>query len=353
MVFVMAKAVKLPSGNWRVQASVSLNGQKLKRSFTASTARKAENEAEEWQLHCKMIGSDYTTMTVEEAIQSYIDANERNLSPSTVREYKRILDKDMQDLMHKKLFQLTCPIINTSMNKALETLSPKTIKNRYSLLKTVLSVYYPDFVWAIKYPKQHKKKKRTYSHLYISQILNAIRNSDFELEVYLGMLSMRESEIGGLKFSDVDFEEKYLDISRSKLLNKNNEYVIIDFNKTEDSSRRVYLPSYVVYLIKERQKISNCEYISTVNPNQYWKRLNKITKNNNVEKLKFHELRHIYSSLTSSLGIDQQIRMENGGWSNAAIMDGTYRHSMSEAQETANKKMEEYFANATANTLPM
>ena len=348
----MAKAKKHPGGSWRVQASVTLNGQMFKRSFTATTARKAEAEANEWQDHIKMIGSDSTRMTVSEAIRQYIDSNEGDLSPSTVREYERILKNDMQDLMDKKLFQLTCPIIKNSMNKASENLSPKTVKNRYSLLKTVLSVYYPDFVWAVKYPKQRKKKKRAYSHLYISQILNAIRSTDFELEVYLGMLSMRESEIGGLMFLDVNFEERYLDISRAKLLNKNNEYVIVDFNKTEDSTRRVYLPTYVVYLLKERQKISHGEYVSTVNPNQYWKRLNKIMQNNNVEKLKFHELRHIYSSLTSALGIDQQIRMENGGWSNAAIMDGTYRHGMSEAQESANKKMEEYFSNATTKANP-
>lgn len=349
----MAKAKKLPSGNWRVQAAITINGEQLKRSFTATTARKAEAEAEEWQKHCRMIGSDFTYMTVSEAIRHYIDTNEKNLSPSTVREYERILEKDMQDLMDKKLFQLTCPLIKASMNQVSEHLAPKTIKNRYSLLQTVLSVYYPDFVWAIKYPKQPKKKKRAYSHVYIQQILNAIKGTDFELEVYLGMLSMRESEIGGLRFDDVNTEEAYLDISRSKLLNKNGEYVIVDFNKTEDSSRRIYLPSYVVYLIKERQKKATGEYISTVNPNQYWKRLNQIMQKHAVEPLKFHELRHIYSSLTSALGIDQQIRMENGGWSNAAIMDRTYRHGMSEAQETANKKMEEYFSNATANTLPM
>jgi integrase len=79
-----------------------------------------------------------------------------------------------------------------------------------------------------------------------------------------------------------------------------------------------------------------------VNPNRYWQKLNAILRKNNIEELGFHKLRHIYSSLTSDLGIDSQVRMENGGWSNEHIMNGTYRHSLTEAQLEANTKMNAY-----------
>ena len=42
----------------------------------------------------------------------------------------------------------------------------------------------------------------------IKQILQAIRGTDFELEIYLGFLSMRRSEIGGLKWQDVNLQKK-------------------------------------------------------------------------------------------------------------------------------------------------
>jgi integrase len=136
--------------------------------------------------------------------------------------------------------------------------------------------------------------------------------------------------------------ERYVDIERAKILNKNGEYEVVNYNKTDDSARRVYLPSYVVGLLIARNKGKQSDYVTNINPNRFWDKLNQITKRNKIEKLKFHELRHIYSSLTSALGIDIQVRMENGGWSNSAIMDGTYRHSMSEAQEEANEKMNDY-----------
>ena len=338
----MAKAKQLPSGTWRVQAKVTINGQSITRSFSAATAREAEREADVWQKHCKMIGSDYTRMTVKEAILNYIKVNHGRLSPSTVLEYDRIANNDMLDIIDKPLYTLTCPMIQHSISKALVKLSPKTIKNRYSLLQTVLAVYYPDFVWAVNYPKQKKPPKKAFSHTYIKNIFNALAGTDFEVECYLGMLSMRASEIAGAKWEDIDYKNKTLHVCRAKLRNKNKEYEIVNYTKTELSDRIIYLPDYVCTILKHRQEQSNSEYVSSVTPNRYWQKFNAILKKNNIEGLGFHKLRHIYSSLTSDLGIDSQIRMENGGWSNENIMNGSYRHSITEAQKDANTKMNVY-----------
>ncbi len=338
----MAKAKQLPSGMWRVQARATINGESMVRSFTAPTAKEAEAEAEKWQKHCRIIGSDYTRMTVSEAITNYIEINQHRLSPSTIMGYNIILKNNMQDIIDKPLYTLTCPLIQRSVNAASESLSPKTIKNVYGLLKTVLNVYYPDFIWSINYPKQKRDKKKHFSHAYIRSIFKALAGTDFEVECYLGMLSMRASEIAGTKWTDIDYKNKTLHVCRAKLKNKDGKFEICDRTKTEMSDRIIYLPDYVIGILKARQKNSKSEFVSSVNPNRYWQKLNAILKKNNIEALGFHKLRHIYSSLTSDLGIDAQIRMENGGWSNEYIMNGTYRHSLSEAQKSANAKMNAY-----------
>lgn len=349
----MAKAKQLASGSWRVQACVVINGEKRRRSFTASTAKEAEKAAAEWQGHCRMIGGDLTRMTVKEAILYYIEVYGKDLSPTTIREYNRIAENDMTDIINKPLYSLTCPIIKMSMNKALDTLSPKTVKNRYGLLRRILTVFHPGFIWAIEYPKQRKSPKRMFSNEYIRQICAAVKGTRIELESYLGMLSMRESEIAGAKWEDVDFKNKTLRICRTKLLNKDNEYVVVDRTKTDASERTIYLPDYVVGLLKVRRKKTTGEYISTMLPHQYWDTLNYILKRWNIEHLRFHDLRHIYSSVSSHLGIDSQIRMENGGWSNEKIMDGNYRHAMSEAQVEANQKMNDFMNDISKVTTPV
>lgn len=345
----MAKAKQLPSGTWRVQAKVTLNGETITRSFSAPTAREAERAAEKWQEHCRMIGSDSTRMTVKEAMLNYIELNHYRLSPPTEAEYNRIANNDMLDIIDKPLYTLTCPMIQLSISKASINLSPKTVKNRYSFLKTVLSVYYPDFVWAVNFPKQKKPLKSAFSHTYIKSIFKALAGTDFEVECYLGMLSMRASEIAALQKNEIDFNKKTLHVCRAMVKNKDNEFVVVDFNKTELSDRVIYLPDYVCQLLYIRCSNTTGKYISSIPPNRYWQKLNAILKKNNIDGLGFHKLRHIYSSLTSDLGIDSQIRMENGGWSNEHIMNGTYRHSMSEAQKDANKKMNAYVNNMVEN----
>ena len=345
----MAKAKQLPSGTWRVQAKATINGNSVTRSFSAPTAKEAERDAENWQRHCKMIGSDYTRMTVKEAMLNYIDINRHRLSPSTELEYVRIANNDMNDIINKQLYTLTCPMIQQSISLVAATLSPKTVKNRYSFLKTVLAVYYPDFVWAVNFPKQKRPPKKSFSHNYIKKIFSALANTDFEVECYLGMLSMRASEIAGTRWDDINYIDKTLHVCRAKLKSKDKNFVIVDYTKTEMSDRIIYLPDYVCLLLRKRQASSKSEYISSVNPNRYWQKLNAILKKKNIEKLGFHKLRHIYSSLTSDLGIDSQIRMENGGWSNEYIMNGTYRHSLSEAQKDANTKMNAYVNNMVEN----
>ena len=340
----MATAKKLPSGSWRVQASATIDGRQIRRSFTAKTAKKAEAAAEEWLNYYKIIGSDHTRLTVKDAILLYCENNKSLHSPSTRSGYMRIAnnEKTLPGIMNKQLYTLTCPIIKNSMSIALKDHSPKTIQNRYGLLRTILSTYHPSFIWAIKYPKKMKPLKPAISDKYIKDVFSALKGTDFELEAYLGMLSLRASEIGGLMREDYDKKNGTLHICRAKLKDENKKYVIVNRNKTPTSTRIVYLPKYVCTLMDIRLKSLSGEYISTINPDQYWKKLNRILNKNNIEGMSFHTLRHIYSSVSSKLGIDTQIRMDNGGWSDERIMNGNYRHPISEAQKEANVKMNNY-----------
>lgn len=337
----MAKATKLPSGNYRVQATVMLDGEKIKRSFTAPTARQAENEAELWQTYCRMIGKDSSQMTFKEAAEDYIYRHQENLSINTVREYKRMLNTNLESIANKKLCSINNIAINTIKNN-LSNRSPKTIKNNLVFIRRIFSVYYPGFVWAVTYPKPQKKKKREYSNDYISQILKAVKGTDFEIETYLGFLSMRRSEIAALKWQDVNLENNTLYISRTMAVDEENNHIVQERTKTTDSERVIYLPSYVAKLLTERKSQSDSEFVSTASINHYRERLQRILKRANVEPCTFHELRHIYSTLTSSLGIDATIRMANGGWSSEKIMDGNYRHTLSDNQLDANNKLNAY-----------
>ena len=83
----MAKAKKLPSGNWRVNLFVDtdpVTGKRRYKSFTAPTKREAEYMAAEYKMGIQK--RSVSEITLQEAMQRYIES-QNALSPSTLRTY--------------------------------------------------------------------------------------------------------------------------------------------------------------------------------------------------------------------------------------------------------------------------
>ena len=82
----MAKAKKLPSGNWRVNLydyTDPASGKRIYKSFTAATKKEAEYMAAEYKLDGKQRTASAGDMTLKEAYTRYIDSKTNVLSPST------------------------------------------------------------------------------------------------------------------------------------------------------------------------------------------------------------------------------------------------------------------------------
>ena len=86
----MAKAKKLPSGQWNVTVySHTEGGKRHYASFTAQSKTEAEMKAAEFALHKKRKAR--CDLTVKEAIEGYIQAKDGVLSPATIRGYDKML----------------------------------------------------------------------------------------------------------------------------------------------------------------------------------------------------------------------------------------------------------------------
>lgn len=76
----MAKAKKLPSGNWRVQASKVIDGKQVRKSFTAPDKRKAELQAAQW-LDSIEEYSNTESITLRQAYERYMGQKARYYLP--------------------------------------------------------------------------------------------------------------------------------------------------------------------------------------------------------------------------------------------------------------------------------
>ena len=191
----MPKAKKLPSGNWRVQASC--NGER--RSFTAPTKKEAELLALEFQNGKKIAPTD--ARTVGECIDDYIDSKRNVLSPSTIDGYERCKKNNLLPLCDIPLKKITPLIIQKHINVLSADKSPKTVRNAHGLLASALKIYAPEIVLNTTLPAKQKKIKQLPT---VEELLPVIIGSEIELPCLLALwCGLRMSEIRGLKKSDI------------------------------------------------------------------------------------------------------------------------------------------------------
>lgn len=112
----MEKAVKLPSGSWRIRVYYTdEKGTRKRKSITADTKKEAEFLAAQFTARHKEPVSE---MTVGKAIDKYIESKSNILSPTTISGYKGIRRNNLQGIMDIQLRKLTREAIQAEINDA-------------------------------------------------------------------------------------------------------------------------------------------------------------------------------------------------------------------------------------------
>ena len=209
----MAKAKKLPSGNWRVLLYVGTDeaGKRMYESFTADTKSEAEFLAAEYKL--KHPKEKRSRITLGEAFDSYIESKSAVLSPSTLRSYKTIRRNYLKGLMDKPIDSIAQKDIQKALNEEALKLSPKTRRNINGLLYPVFKTYRPDFVLSVTLPQRGKKEIYIPEEETMKRLTRFAEGTSVELPLLLAsQLGLRASEIAGLTYDCIDYEMKEIHI---------------------------------------------------------------------------------------------------------------------------------------------
>ena len=115
------EAKQLPSGAYRCR--VKVDGKTY--SFTAAKKSDAEQQARDFKLGYLSAPEEKTVLTVSGAIDLYLAANEKSISPSTKRGYKTIQNNRLQSLMSLPVSSLTDALCQRAIY--LETVYPRNL----------------------------------------------------------------------------------------------------------------------------------------------------------------------------------------------------------------------------------
>lgn len=334
----MAKAKKLPSGNWRVQvfSHKSSSGKNVYESFTAST--KAEAEMLASQFKAKKGRKIKNDLTVAESIDQYINVKEGVLSPSTIKAYRSMQGTAYQEIGNIRINRLTAPMIQQWVSDQASKVSAKTVKNTYGLLTASLRFSHADLSFnGITLPTYVKKRSNAPSDADIGLLYNEASD---KLKVCIALAafgSMRRGEVCALQYEDIHGRTAY--IHADIVQGSDRKWVYKDYPKTSDSIREVILPQEVIDLIG-----TGTGFITSYTPAGLAQSYIKLRKRLGLD-IRFHDLRHYFASIGAVLNIPDTYLASFGGWrQNSPVMKEVYQNKIVPIADGYANRMSDHFS---------
>lgn len=190
---------------------------------------------------------------------------------------------------------------------------------------------------------EKSKKKKVYTPEQAENVLSYARSHRFGLDIILLLkYGMSVSELLGLKYSDVDFEDKTIHIQRGVTLADHK--IIIDDTKNEFRNRVIAVSNTTIDMIRSRRDDSkfHSEFIITnsrgtvCRPDNWRKRhyhafmgemhITFMKHGIDIPILNPHELRHTRASIWVNEGKNLYAIAAEMGWSDLEMLRKVYGH---------------------------
>jgi integrase len=246
-------------------------------------------------------------------------------------------------------------------------LTPRSIRHTFDVCKGM-------FRWAVRMgllvrnpcdavdtPRFDHKEMRALDTPGVEKLLEAARGTELELPiiVFIGT-GLRRGEAFGLRWSDIDFEAERLTVRRSIEVVKGERRE--KSPKTVRSARTIALAPFVVEALR-RQKREQLErrlflglgrddaaYVfdrtdgKPWNPDQFSWRFADLVRRAGIPKVRLHDLRHSYASLSLAAGTDLKIISTSLGHSTIAVTANLYMHVTESLKHESAAKLERSWA---------
>jgi integrase len=266
----------------------------------------------------------------------------------------------LQDI---KAMQLQKYLFEISQTK---NLSAVTVKKHYTLLKTAFQLAVKqDYINVnvldkVEPPKIEDHEIDCYNPEQMHTLFTLVKDTELELIVKLaGYLGLRRGEYCGLKWSNVDFENRCITIKETRT--SAGSMIVEKGTKNRSSIRKLPIPNDLYSLLKneknkqeEDKKFWGNAYFDgdyvlakndghPVRPNRLSEKFTKFIQDHNLPKLTLHGLRHSFASNANLMGATVFDISKTLGHSNISTTTKVYMHTFDEVQTgTVNRIAELY-----------
>lgn len=339
-------------------------GNRIEKYFNKSS------EAKQWLLDAKYadahgIGAE-SNMTVDAWYRYWIEyIKQKTVKAGTLKVYRYYYEINVKEhignMPISKVKPMHCQhILNVMDNNGYAEASIKLTRNMLSSMLS--SAVDNDIIMVnpvkrtVKSPKKEHKDRRVLTIAEQNLILKCAEGTK-QYSVFLLALQtgMRAGEIIGLRWQDVDFRHRVIHVRQTMTYDDHGQFVVgtpksntgirdipmtqIAYNELQlvekgKKDRKVINPKYadIIFLNKNGKPVRN---------DVYDRQLARIAKNNNIEKLSMHTLRHTFATRCIEAGMNPKTLQKILGHSTIAMTMDLYVHVTEEQKELEMKKFEE------------
>lgn len=298
-----------------------------------------------------MLFADYLVQWLEIAkstVKLTTYASYKELSNSRIIPYFRNLGVTLGDLkaVHIQAFY----------QEQLERVKPNTVIHYHAVIHRALKyAVKTDLIGVnpadkVDRPKKNEFTGNFYSKDEMNALFDAVRGSKIEVAVMLtAFYGLRRSEVVGLKWAAVDFEQNTIEICHTvTTVRLDGKEVLVESNGTKTKSSKRTLPLVPVFrerllALQEEQKENRklcgrcynkkyADYIcvdamgNLLKPDYLSNSFQIILQNYHLRRIRFHDLRHSCASLLLANGVPMKMMQEWLGHSDFSTTANIYSH---------------------------
>lgn len=290
----------------------------------------------------------------EDICMRWLQAKKLAVKESTYARYKTIVERHLyKQFSGQRISQITEQSVQSFAELLIENHKPKTVRDILVILGQILTFANErgecrTVKINIKLPKERKGRIEVLTPIQYDRLLLYLQSHP-DLQ-HLGVLvclqtGLRLGEICGLRFGDIDFENRTISINRTiqRIRDENGgTKFLIDTPKTENSIREIPIPDFLMKYFKSYQNYKKTAYLLTgtenfTQPRTYQNRFKRYLRECGLPEVSFHTLRHTFASRAVELGFDVKSLSEILGHANVNITLNRYVHS---SMEQKRKQME-------------
>ena len=281
----------------------------------------------------------------------WYDDYKDNISEVTARDYHGIIknhliptlgELKLRDIKSIHILNYQKEKLKNGRIRGSGGLSKRTVQSHHRLLSLALKHAISPYGLISNNPCKHVKapspshKARPFTHEETDKILDAIDGILLHTLVHLALYTgMRRSELTGLKWKDIKFQHKLIDVKRSgRVINGRFKYSDL---KNESSSRQIIISEKTLNFLKnfkkeraalvnENQPVFLTPRGTPLRPDYITRKFKKICLSLEIQDHSFHDLRHTHATWLLEAGVNPKIVQERLGHSRIETTLNVYSH---------------------------